>query len=428
LEIEQAVAPSARAGLINLSAFDSPGYRLLWIGTLASFATNPLRFSAGILFLTNSAPDDVRFLLAGVLGAISGGVTLIFGIVGGALADRFERRRLLIAAQVVLIGATVGVGLTMTLDVDALSLVLFFTFIFIGAAALSVDMPARQALVAEVVPPGLLANAVALDSVAMMMALPIALPLSGLLIDELGYGGAYGCAAIGYGIALLTLLPLRYQPIARRRQQKLMFLADVRQGLEYVAGAPAVLWTLALFFILMALAFPLVASFGPVWVTEVLDLSATEFGFFAAAWGLGAIGASLVMTSVGHFPAKGWLLICAVIVFSVLVLVWAYSRSVPLSAVVNFSLGASFTVIQISARSLIQRAVPFDLQGRVMSLLMMNLAVANIAALLVGGLAQATSLELVTAVLGWTAFALVILVVVTRPAIRRIGEMSAATA
>jgi MFS family permease len=427
LEAEPALPRIAERSLVDLSAFQSPSYRLLWIGTLASFATNPIRFSAGILFLTNSAPDDVRFLLAGVLGAISGLVTLLFGMIGGALADRFNRRRLLIAAQAVLIAATVGVGVTMALDVNAASLTLFFSCIFVGAAAMSVDMPARQALVAEVVPPGVLANAVALDSVAMMIAMPVALPVAGVLIDVLGYGGAYGCAAIGYVIALAVLLPLKYQPASRLPSRRAL-LSDIRLGVSYVRGSPPVLWTLTLFFILMALAFPLVASFGPVWVTEVLGLSATEFGFFAAAWGLGAISASLVMTGVGHFPAKGWLFIAAVLVFSLLVLVWAYSRSVPLSAVVNFSLGASFTVIQISARSLIQRAVPLDLQGRVLSLLMLNLAVANIAGLAVGGLAQLASLEVVTAVLGWTAFGLVLTVVLTRPAIRRIGEIEPETA
>ena len=413
------------AAVLPDSAFSAPGYRLLWASTIASFAPNPLRFTAGILFLTNSAPDDVRFLLAGVLGAISGGVTLIFGMVGGALADRFNRKLLLLASQVVLVMATLATAVAMSFDVTAVSLIFFFAFVFIGAAALSIDMPTRQALVGEVVSPNQLANAVALDSVAMWLTLPVGLPVAGILVDTLGYSGAYACAAVGYALGLLMLIPLRYEPRrAPGPMRSLSLLADVREGLSYVRRAPPVLWTLILFFILMSLAFPLVASFGPVWVTEVLGLSASEFGFFAATWGLGAIAASLTMARVGHFPGKVWLFIGAVLLFVVLVLVWAYSRSVVITAVVNLSLGATITVVQITSRSLIQRVVPVPLQGRVMSLLMLNLAVANIAALAVGGLAQVSSLELVTAVLGWLAFALVALVVLTRPAIRRIGEMT----
>lgn len=429
METDQVIAQPAARGLFDLSAFESRNYRLLWASTIASFAPNPLRFTAGILFLTNSAPDDFRFLLAGVLGAISGGVTVIFGTVGGALADRFNRRLLLIASQVVLVLATVTAAIAMSFDVTAISLTAFFASVFIGAAALSVDMPTRQALVAEVVPPAHLANAVALDSVAMWITLPLGLPLAGVLVDTLGYGGAYACAAAGYALALLTLIPLRYKPsVSHPPSRPFALVKDVSEGVSYVRGVPPVLWTLVLFFVVMSLAFPLVASFGPVWVTEVLDLSASEFGFFAATWGIGAMLASFSMTRAARTTHSARLFIAAVILFAVLVLIWAYSRSVVLSAAVNFSLGASITVAQVTSRTLIQQAVPFELQGRVLSLLMLNLAVANIAALAVGGLAQVASLEIVTAVLGWTAFALVVTVVLTRPAIRRIGEIEPAAA
>ncbi|MEX2235989.1 MAG: MFS transporter [Dehalococcoidia bacterium] len=403
-------------------------YRLLWLGTVLSFATNPLRFSGGILFLTNSAPDDTRLLLAGVLGAVIGVVTILVGLGGGALADHFERRRLLIGSQVVVIIATAATALVMAADVNALTLTAFFVFVFISAGALSIDLPTRQALVAELVPPQHLANAIALDSVAMMLVLPLSLPLAGVLIDTLGYAGAYGCSVVGFVGVLLSAYLISPQPPPAAPPRAFSLVSDVREGLRYVLVTPSILWVLLLLFGVMAVGFPLVAQFGPVWVTEVLDLSATEFGFFAATWGLGAITASLAMTRVGHFPAKGWVLIGAVLVFAISVVIWSYSRWVPLSALVNFSLGASITLAQISARSLVQRIVPAQLQGRVMSLFLLNIALAQISALPVGALAQLFSLSTVTVVGGWLVLLLALAIAFGRREVRRAGETAAALA
>jgi MFS family permease len=407
----------------DLTALQHRNYRLLWIGTLASFAMNPIQFSGGALFLTNSASDDLRLVLVGLLGAMRGGALLCVGLGGGALADRLDRRKLLLAMQAVVIVATLGTALAMSFGASPAALVAFFVLAFVAASAQSVDMPTRQAMVHDVVPRHHLANAVALDSVAMMLALPVSLPIAGVLIDWLGYSGAYACSAVGYAVVFAAAFRIDYKraaavPVSRR------LLAEIGDGINYVRGSPPIMWMLILLFTVMALGFPLVAAFGPVWVTEVLDLSATEFGFFAAAWGLGAITASVVMTNVGHFPRKGWLMATAAVAFAAWVVVWAHSRSVPLSALTNFGLGASITVAQISTRSLIQRAVPGELQGRVLSLFLVNQAISLLSALPVGALAQATSLETTTLVVGWLTVALALTIVLSRKEIARTGLLA----
>jgi hypothetical protein len=198
----------------------------------------------------------------------------------------------------------------------------------------------------------------------------------------------------------------------------------MREGLRYTRRSPTVLSLIVLLLAVMAVGFPGVGSLGPVWVTRVLDVSPARFGFFGALWGLGALVASVVMTNAGHFPRKGLLVAVAAIAFSCCVVVWGYSRSVPLSAVINFFLGGSLVVMQVSARSLVQRIVPNAIQGRVLSLFMLNMGLSQFMAGPVGALYQAFGIERVVPVLGWLSLTLALAIVLARPSVRRAGAES----
>jgi MFS family permease len=198
-------------------------------------------------------------------------------------------------------------------------------------------------------------------------------------------------------------------------------IAQIGEGIRYTRRAPVILWLIVLVLSVMAIAFPPVGSLGPVWVTQVLDLSPAQFGFFGAMWGLGALIASIVMTNLGSVPRRGRLVAGGAITFTICVIVWAYSRSVLLSGVVNLTLGASLAVMQVSSRSIVQRSVPNEMQGRVLSLLLLNMGVAQFMSGPVGALAQAFTLERVVPVLGWISLALTVSIIVARPDIRRAG-------
>ena len=416
-------ARSVRSRVLpDLTALRYRDYRLLWSGMLVMSALMPLQFITGLLYVQRAAPDDVRLLLAGLLGAMRGGAMLVVGPLGGALADRLDRRRLLLATQAVALAANALVAVLILSGVRGVTgWTVFFTLSFIAGGAMAVDAPTRQALVPQLVPREHLANAVALDSLAMQVSLPLSMVLSGLLIDRLGFGGAYACGLAGHVAVLLAVARLDAPHQGSPATGSVSLLRNLRDGLGYARGVPAILWLIVLLFAVMALAFPPVASLGPVWVTQVLGLSPAQFGLFAATWGLGAMVASVVMTRVGHFPRKGWLVGGGAIAFAALVVVWGYSRSVLLSAAVNFGLGALLSVTQISARALVQRAVPNAMQGRVMSLFMLNMGVAQLMTAPVGALAQALTFELVVPVLGWVSLALATAIVLTRRDIRRAG-------
>jgi len=420
------VATRARL-LPDLAALRYRDYRLLWSGMLAMSALMPLQFTTMLLYLQDTAAEDVRFLLTGLFAALRGGVMLFAGIPGGALADRFDRRRLLLTAQgAAILGNGAIAVIMLTTHGSAPALAAIFALTLVGGAAMTVDTPARQALVPQLVPRERLVNAIALDAVAMQLAFPLSLPLVGILIATVGFGGAYAASLLGHATVLLMLVQMHGRGAPAAPARRVSILAEMREGLRYTRHTPTVLWLIVLLLAVMAIGFPAVGSLGPVWVTRVLGVSPAKFGFFGALWGLGALLASVAMTNAGHFPRKGWLVVGGALTFACCVVLWGYSRSVPVSAALNLVLGGSLVVMQVSARSLVQRTVPNAMQGRVLSLFMLNMGVSQFMAGPVGALYQAFTIEHVVPVLGWLSLALALGIVLTRPSIRRAGLASAA--
>ncbi|MFN8556492.1 MAG: MFS transporter [Dehalococcoidia bacterium] len=406
----------------GLAALAFRDYRLLWSGMVLISALMPLQFITQLLYLQDAAPPHLRLVLAGVLSAARGVAMLTVGLVGGALADRIDRRRLLIGAHVLGTASGVGIAVLMLAGLGGLGgIALLFVLVFLTGGAIAIDQPARQALVPQLVPRDQLGNAIALDSLAMQMAFPVALPVTGLLIARFGSGGAYLVAIAVHVAILVTALRMRSPGIVARVGGASL-LSNIRDGVGYARRAPVVLWLLLLLFAVMAIGFPPVANLGPVWVTQVLGLSPGRFGFFAATWGIGGIAAAVALTNMRPFARQGWLVVIGAVGFCLFVVAWGYSRSVPLSAFINFSLGAFFTLTFANIRALIQRTTPHEVQGRVMSLFALHQAVSQVMTAPIGALAQALTQETLFPLLGWLSLALIGLIVAVRPEIRRAGH------
>lgn len=404
-------------------SFRHRDYTLLWLGMFMGSALMPMQFVTQVLYLADRTGEGSRLVLAGLLGATRGGAMLGFSLFGGALADRFDRRKLLMVTQTLgmLTSAAVAVVMLTSPGGNAVTIGLFLALIFIASGLSAVDAPTRIAMVPELVGREDLPNAIALDAVAMQIAFPIGLPLTGVLIDAVGFGWTYVVTLWAYVSIVIALALMRYRralPATRRS-----VIRDVRLGLQYARSHPAVLWIILLTFSVSGLGFPVVANLGPVWTSRVLGLSATGVGLLAMTWGVGSMIASLAMTNVGHFPQKGWLLIAAAAGFSACVVGFGYSRFIPLSATLNLGLGGLLTVQSVSATSLVQRTVPNEVQGRVMSLFMMSQGISQVLTLPIGALAQWATFELTMPLLGWTSLALVLFIAATRREVREAGRL-----
>ena len=111
-------------------------FRLLFLGLLLGQALTPFQFVAQIIWVQLSAPEDLRIVLVGLIAAVRGAGMLLFGLYGGALADRFDRRKLLIATQLAALVLNVAIGVVMVVGTpEGATLLLFYALTF-GASAL----------------------------------------------------------------------------------------------------------------------------------------------------------------------------------------------------------------------------------------------------------------------------------------------------
>lgn len=390
-------------------------------------ALTPMQFVTQVLFLSDRAGSN-RLILTGLLGATRGAAMLSFALFGGALADRYDRRRLLMVSQSLgfCASALVAVVLLTSPGGTDTTLVLFIALVFVSSGLSAVDSPTRMAMVPEIVGREDLPNAIALDAVAQQLAFPIGLPLTGVLIDRVGYGWTYAVTLGTYVFIIMALVLMRYRGTRRSRPPGHSMVADIRFGAGYARRYPTLLWLMLTSFCVTGMTSPVVTNLGPVWTSRVLGLSATGVGMLATTWGVGAMLGSIAMTNVGHFRSKGWLFLAAAAAFDCCVVGFGYSRLIPLSAVINLGLGGMLTVTAVSATSLTQRLVPNEVQGRVMSIFMLSNGLAQLLTFPIGGIAQWATFELTMPVIGWFSLACIAAIAVFQPAVRRSGRLAEA--
>jgi len=188
-------------------------------------------------------------------------------------------------------------------------------------------------------------------------------------------------------------------------------LRDVGEGLRYTRRESTVLGIVVLMVVMMGLGFPAVSNLGPTWVTTVVGVEVRHFGFVAIFWGLGAFLTSLALTRFSTFERKGRMLALATIGFGISFVIFS-TGTVAGAVIGNFGLGSTMAMSQVCSTSLVQHMVPGEVRGRVMSILWLNMGLAQLVTLPVAVVAQASSLETIFPLMALTLLGSVILIVV----------------
>lgn len=336
-----------------------------------------------IISLTDSAA------LLGLLGVARGLGMLTFSLYGGALADRVDRRVMLMATQTAALGVY-GV-LTLLVALDAAGLWLVFALIAVSASIESMDAPARQALLPELVPKEHLANAVALFTAASISSYAFLPPMAGIAIATIGVAGAFGLSLIGHAVVIGALLLMRIEaPPAQSRQS---VFRSVGAGVAYASARPRVGWVIILSLLTGTLGFPLISTLAPFWMTEVLGLGAVGWTFMGWFWGIGAVGATVYLSTRGHSRGLGKTVIGSAAAFGLTLVCFGMTASVPVAAMFWCLNGAAYTTNMISSTSLLQIVVESAYVGRVMSLRMVSSALNQLAAWPLGAFADGMGIE-----------------------------------
>jgi len=377
----------------------------------------PLHFVTLIFWVQTEYPGQ-SVLYVSLLSAIRGSAMLAFSLIGGAVADRFERRHVLMATEsAACVVAALTAAAMLTRPFGDLTIVAVLGCVLLMAANLAIDIPARSSAIPAVVGMGDVSNAISLNMVAAQLTFPFVLVMVGALNSAFEPGQVFAGSLSVWLFTLPLIALLRFQSTGTAAHAGV--LSNIRAGLSYTRGSAVLVGVLGAVFVVHTVGMPGIGALGPVWMTEVLGLSRTEFGFMAMTWGIGALLMSVFLARWEQLMRRGTTLCALVVFFGVSTIVFGHSRIVALTVVANFSAGAALIGVMMTATTLIQHVASEGMRGRVMGLFPLAMGFSMLNALPVGAVAQATSLELIVPILGWLTLGLGSLVVVGAPAMRR---------
>jgi MFS family permease len=314
----------------------------------------------------------------GLIGLGWGIPMLVLSLAGGVVADRFPRRAILLTTQATVgVSAVLGAVLLLTGVIQVWHI---FVIALMQGTAFAFNMPARQALIADIVGSADLPSAIALSNSIMNFTRVVGPPVAGVLIGvpTVGINGVYVLMAALYVIVLLTLarLPRTSAPGRTRRSG----WRDLVDGLRFIAGTPALVGLLALAFAPMFLGMPHQMLL-PVFALGLLKAGPEGLGLLNMASGLGALGGSVGVSFLTGGRGQRLAQIGLGLAFGAGLVGFALSTQLIVAALLLAVVGAASAGYMSLNNALIMQVTPREFYGRVMSVYMMTFALMPLASL-----------------------------------------------
>ena len=343
-----------------------PNYRRYFTGVLASNVGSWMsRTAASWLVLVELTRGDMTAI--GLLTGVMFLPSLLLSPYAGTLADRLSKRRIMIAAQCVML-ADAGV-LGVLIITQQVQLWHVFLITFIDGCAGAVDSPARQAFVSELVPHELLGNAIGLNSASFNAARLLGPGIAGVLIAVIGTGPVFlinmaSFAVLIWATATLDALRLMPAPVVPREK------GGLRDALRYVRRRPELMLLLGVGFMMGNFAFNFGIS-NPIMSSMVFGKGPTEFGALGSLMGIGALGAALL--SAARSRARLRFILGAMAGYVVFQGASGLVGKFWQFAALQVPIGLCAITTVVTANTLLQTSVAGAVRGRVMALWMVFL-------------------------------------------------------
>jgi MFS family permease len=348
-----------RAGRVTFAALSVPNYRLYFYGQATSLAGTWMQMTAQawlVLTLTHSSTA------LGFIIALQTLPVLLLGPYGGVIADRVNKRRMMLALQTAMGVQALTLGLlTVTGEVQYWQIGILAALLGLNNAF---ENPARQSFMLEMVGPEHLRNAVTLNSVMANTARVIGPAIAGILIATVGIGVCFLLNAASFAAVLASLLAMdrsALNPTSLTPRGR----GQLREGLRYVRGTPE----LAVPLLMMAVAGCLTYEFQvtlPVMASRGLHVGSAGFGFMTAAMGVGAVLGGLVVAARGKIGVR--LLVISATGFGIAMTLATLAPSLPLELIALAFVGWGSISFMSIANSTLQLTAAPEMRGRVMSL------------------------------------------------------------
>jgi MFS family permease len=307
-------------------------------------------------------------------------------LVGGALADARDRRKIMIVAQAVALACAVVLALATWRGTAGL--LLLYTAVSVVSATWAFDAPSRAALLPTLVPRERFPRAVTIAATNQALAFATGPAACGWTIAAAGIGTAYAVQAALVAVSLVTLASLRTP--ARTAPAGVFQLRAIREALGYVRRHQVILGCMVLD--MLAVIFGGAAGLLPIYATDILGVGARGYGLLASSLEIGALLMAFVLIVLPPIERAGRALLIAVAAYGVATIVFGLSRSFPLSVAAYMVVGMADQVSVVMRNTAIQLSTPDALRGRVSGVNMIFIGASNqLGAAESGFVAQVTS-------------------------------------
>jgi MFS family permease len=346
----------------TLAAFKYRDFRVLWFGAFTSTVGNWMQQVAQSWLVFELTKSSFYLGLDYFFGQLP---ILLLTLIGGVVADRHDRRYVLLASQVIQMATAFTLAGLLVLNVVRVQYILALSFC--AGLGQAFGGPAYQALIPTLVEKKDLPNAIALNSIQFNLARVFGPLLAGATLAAWGSAACFSVNGLSFIVVIVALLSMHIKHVKPADPKPL--LDELKGGLQYARGESTIVALTILASLMTFLGLPLL-TFLPVFAKDIFHGDINRFSHMMAFSGAGAVCGALVTAWLGRFKHMGRALLTTLGAFGALVTAFAMCRTVWLSDLLLFCTGATLLMTFSMTASLVQLIVPDNLRGRVMSIYM----------------------------------------------------------
>ena len=353
--------PPARSGALatTFRAFQYPNFRRMWAGAFTSTTGTWLQEVAQswlVYTLTGST------VLLGLTAFLAGAPILLFSLIGGVVADRMDRRKLLLLSQYTQM--TSALVLALLLASGKVEIWHILALAFVNGTAQAFGGPAYQALIPSLVEPQHLQNAIALMTIQFNLARVIGPVIAGFAMETVGPAACFALNGLSFVAVIFALRTLHVEFVPKKSEERI--LTSLREGLRFVFQHASMASLIVLSFLTTGLGVPII-TFLPTFAKDVFGMGPLGYSTMLAISGAGSVVGALLVAWIGHVRHKGRIALLMLVALGVFVAAFAKSPSYLVSCLFLFLSGLAVLSVFTMISALVQGLAPEKLRGRIVS-------------------------------------------------------------